>query len=119
MSTENNELEYVVIWEQPKMEPPEFRLYYDETGAVICYTGDKSMTGNYIVIDAQTFAAARPDIKIIDGRISTASPKSVVYKLMPNNDEGVECIADDISIIADSVYDGKTTKWKLKIYELE
>lgn len=119
MSTENNELEYVVIWEQPKMEPPEFRLYYDENGSVICYTGDKSITGNYIVIDAQTFAAARPDIKIIDGRISTASPKSVVYKLMPNNDEGVECIADDISIIADSVYDGKTTKWKLKIYELE
>ncbi len=118
MSAEE-QLEYVVIWEQPKMIPPEFRLYYDENGAVICYTGDNSMTGNYIVIDAQTFAAARPDIKIIDGRISTASPKSVVYKLMPNIDEGVECIADDISIIADSSYHGKTTKWKLKIYELE
>jgi hypothetical protein len=119
MSTEDNQQEYVVIWEQPKMEPPEFRLYYDENGAVICYTGDKSMTGNYIIIDAQTFAAARPDIKVIDGRISTASPKSVVYKLMPNSDEGAECIADDVSIIADSSYDGKTTKWKLKIYELE
>jgi hypothetical protein len=119
MSTEDNQQEYVVIWEQPKMEPPEFRLYYDENGAVMCYTGDKSMTGTYIIIDAQTFAAARPDIKIIDGRISTASPKSVVYKLMPNSDEGAECIVDDVSIIADSSYDGKTTKWKLKIYELE
>jgi hypothetical protein len=38
---------------------------------------------------------------------------------MPNKDEGVECIAEDISIIADSSYDGKTTKWKLNIYELE
>jgi hypothetical protein len=119
MSTEDNQQDYVIIWEQPKLEPPEFRLYYDDKGAVICYTGDKSMTGNYIVIDAQTFAAGRPDIKIIDGRISTASPKAVVYKLMPNRDEGVECIADDISIITDSSYDGKTTKWKLKIYELE
>jgi hypothetical protein len=119
MSTDDNQQDYIVIWEQPKLEPPEFRLYYDDKGAVICYTGDKSMTGNYIVIDAQTFAAARPDIKIIDGKISTVSPKSVVYKLMPNSDEGVECIADDISIVADSAYDGKTTKWKLKIYELE
>ena len=119
MSAEDNQQEYIVIWEQPKMEPPEFRLYYDENGAVIGYTGDKSMTGNYIVIDAQTFAAARPDIKIIDGRISTASPKSVVYKLMPNENEGIECTAEDISIIADSSYDGKKTKWKLNIYELE
>jgi hypothetical protein len=119
MSTDTNQHDHIVIWEQPKLEPPEFRLYYDDKGAVICYTGDKSMTGNYIVIDAQTFAAARPDIKIIDGKISTVSPKSVVYKLMPNRDEGVECIADDISIVTDSSYDGKTTKWKLKIYELE
>ena len=119
MSIEDNQQEYVVIWEQPKMEPPEFRLYYDDKGAVICYTGDKSMTGNYIVIDAQTFAAARPDVRIIDGRISTASAKSVVYKLMPNLNTGVECIAEDISIIADSLYKGKTKKWKLNIYELE
>jgi hypothetical protein len=118
MSAEE-QLEYVVIWEQPKMEPPEFRLYYDENGAVICYTGDKSVTGNYIVIDALTFAAARPDLRVIDGRLSTAGPKSVVYKLMPNKDEGVECIAEDISIISDISYDGKTTKWKLNIYELE
>ena len=33
MSVEDNQLEYIVIWEQPKMEPPEFRLYYDENGA--------------------------------------------------------------------------------------
>jgi hypothetical protein len=100
------------------MEPPEFRLYYDDKGAVICYTGDKSITGNYIIIDAQTFAAARSDIRVIDGKISTASPKSVVYKLMPNKDEGVECIAEDISIVADNLYTGKKTKWKLNIYEL-
>ena len=100
------------------MEPPEFRLYYDDTGAVICYTGDKSIIGNYIVIDAQTFAAARPDVRVIDGRISTASPKSVVYKVMPNIDEGVACVVEDVSIIADSLYKGKTKKWKLNIYEL-
>lgn len=119
MSTTDNQQEYVVIWEQPKMEPPEFRLYYDENGGVICYTGDKLIIGNYIVIDAQTFAAARPDVIVIDGRLSTADPNSVVYKLMPDSNEGTECVTEDISIIADKTYDGKTTKWKLNIYELE
>jgi hypothetical protein len=38
---------------------------------------------------------------------------------MPATDIGVECIAEDISIIADSSYNGQTTKWKLNIYELE
>jgi hypothetical protein len=118
MSTEDNQKDYVIIWEQSVMEPPEFRLYYDANGAVICYTGDKSMTGDYIVIDAQTFAAARPDVRVIDGRISTAGHKSVVYKLMPSKNNGVECIAEDVSIIAESSYEGKTKKWKLTIYEL-
>ena len=99
------------------MEPPEYRLYYDDKGSVICYTGDKSLTGNYIVIDAQTFAEARPDLKIIDGKISTSTPKSVVYKLMPNDNEGVDCHVEDVSIIVDSAYIGQ--KWKLNIYELK
>ena len=119
MSTTDNQQEYIILWEQPKLVPPEFRLYYDEKGNVICYSGDKSMTGNYIVIDALTFAAARPDVIVIDGRLSTVDPKAVVYKLMPDSNEGVECISEDISIIADSSYDGKTTKWNLNIYELE
>ena len=119
MSTDNNKEEFIVIWEQPPLEKPEFRLYYDDKGAVICYTGDKSMVGNYIVIDAQTFAAARPDLRIIDGRISTASPKSVVYKLMPDSIEGVECHPEDISVVVNSTYVGKKQKWKLNIYELD
>jgi len=118
MSTEDNQVEYVVIWEQPKIEPPEFRLYYDENGSVICYTGDKSMNGNYIVIDALTFATARPDVRVIDGRLSTAAPKAVVHKLMPNKNEGVDCIIDNVSIIPDIAYVGEKQKWKLNTYEL-
>jgi hypothetical protein len=47
--------EYILTWEAPKIEPPEFRLYYDEKGNVICYTCEK-LEGNYVIIDAQTFA---------------------------------------------------------------
>lgn len=112
----NSEEEYVIIWEAPKIEPPEFRLYYDDKGKIITYTCDK-IQGNYIVIDAQTYAEARHDLQIIDGKISRAQPNAVVYKLMPDT-EGVACAIEDISIIVDSKYSGKTINWKLNIYEL-
>jgi hypothetical protein len=118
MSTENNQEEYIIIWEAPKIEPPEFRLYYDEHGAVICYTGDKSITGNYIVIDALTFAQARPDVRVIDGKISTVAPNAVVHKLMPHDSVGVDCYSEDISIIVDNNEHTRTQKWKLVTYEL-
>ena len=111
-------VEQVIIFEAPKIEPPEFRLYYSDTGDVICYTSSKREEGgNYIVIDARTYAEARPDIKIIDGKISTAKPNAVVYKLMPS-DDGTACVSEDVSIIAPSNFTGDTTNWKLKIYEL-
>lgn len=114
MTTENEE--YIVIWEAPVIVPPEFRLYYDDKGKVVCYTCEK-LEGNYIVIDARTYAEGRPDLRIIDGKISTVQPSAVVYKLMPG-DQGTECAVEDISIITDSEYKGKTQKWKLNIYEL-
>jgi len=108
--------EHVIIWEAPKLIPPEFRLYYDEHGKVICYTGDKSFEGNYIIIDAMTFAEARPDVRVIDGKVSRFKAEAVVHKLMPNDSEGIACSFDDISIVVDK--NEKHTKWKLKTYEL-
>ena len=113
----NDQEDYVIIWEAPKIVPPELRLYYDDEGKVICYTGDKSIQGKYIVVDTQTFAEARPDVRVIDGKISRVKPNAVVYKLMPDNEEGVSCHPKDISIIVDDQDDHK--KWKLNIYELQ
>ena len=108
--------DYVIIWEAPKLEPPEFRLYYDEKGKVVCYSGDKSLEGNYIVIDAMTFAEARPDVRVIDGKISRVKAEAVVHKLMTNETEGISCSVDDISIIVEE--SEPHVKWKLKTYEL-
>jgi hypothetical protein len=118
MIIKDNKKDYVILWEQPKLEPPEFRLYYDDNGKVLSYSGDKSGTGNYIVIDAITFAAARPDIRVIDNKISTVASNAVVYKLMPNNIEGIDCHPDDVSIVVDNTYTNRTQKWKLITYEL-
>jgi len=112
----SEEKDHVIIWEAPKIVPPEFRLYYDEHGKVLCYSGDKSLEGNYIVIDAMTFAEARPDVRVIDGKVSRFKAEAVVHKLMPNELEGIACSIDDISIIVRS--SEPHTKWKLKTYEL-
>jgi len=107
--------EHVIIWEAPKLETPEFRLYYDEQGKVLCYTGDKSVEGNYIVIDAMTFVEARPDVRVIDGKVSRFNAEAVVHKLMPS-DDGIACSIEDVSIIVEPIE--PHTKWKLKTYEL-
>jgi hypothetical protein len=110
-------MEHVIIWEQEPLAKPEFRLYYDDKGQVVCYTCEKP-EGNYIVIDAATYAIGRPDIRVIDGKISTVQPSAVVSKLV-HGDEGITCAYEDMSIVVDSEYKDKIQKWKLAIYELE
>lgn len=115
--TDTNE-DYIIIWEAPKIVPPEFRLYYDEAGKVITYTCEKP-EGNYIVIDAMTFAAARPDIRVIDGKISTVQAHAIISKLMPDLEEGIDCSLEDISIVLGPGDRIKKQKWKLNTYELK
>lgn len=111
----SNNDEILIIWEAPKIDVPEFRLYYDDAGKVLCYTCEK-IPGNYIVVDAMTFAAARPDIRVIDGRISTVSPEAIISKLIPS-DHGQKCIKGDVSIVVSEDFNGDTSYWKLSTHE--
>ena len=109
-------MEHILIWEAQPIIKPEFRLYYDDKGKVLFYTCDKP-EGKYIVIDANTFAQGRPDIRIVDGKIASVDSGAVVSKLILNI-EGIPCASEDISIVVDKTYDGETNKWKLITYEL-
>ena len=118
--TENEE--YITVWEAPKIEAPEFRLYYKKDGSVDFYTCDKTEVNNYIVIDAGVFAEARPDIKVIDGVISRNRPSAVVQKYKPST-SGILTSIDDISIIIDKTKitkkDAKRVQhWELQINEI-
>lgn len=110
-------MENVTLW-QPAVEPQklEFRLYYDKRGNVLFYSCDK-IDGDYIVIDAKTYAEGRPDLKVIDGKISRANLNSIVSKLVEST-TGISCAEEDVSIIVDETYTGKTINWELKTYEL-
>lgn len=116
MTTEPQE-EYILLWDAPVIVKPEFRLYYDSTGHVISYTCEKP-EGNYVLIDAQTYAEGRPDIRVVDGRIVRISNNAVVSKLVPDKKEGQVCSAEDLSILVSSKSKVKKQKWKLVTYEL-
>lgn len=104
-----------IIWEATVVKPPEFRLYYDDRGSVVCYTTE-SLEGNYIVIDALTFAQSRPDVRVVDGKVAQSFSGAVVSKLYQNID-GIRCATEDMSIVVDDTYQGETTSWKLKTHE--
>lgn len=111
-----NEEGYIVLFEAPKINTPEFRLYYDEKGKVICYTCEK-LSGNYIIIDAITFAQARPDVRVVDGKLTTVVSNAVVSKLMPGA-SGQSCAKQDVSIVVNKDFKGEITNWKMVTYEL-
>jgi hypothetical protein len=111
-----NEEGYIVLFEAPEIKAPEFRLYYDEKGKVICYSCDK-LPGNFIIIDNITFAQARPDVRVVDGKITTVAANAVVSKLMPC-DAGQLTAQDDISLVVGKEFKDKTTNWKMITYEL-
>lgn len=107
----------ITIWEAPKIVPPEFRLYYDEKGNVICYSCEK-LEGNYIVIDKDVYAEGRPDVKVVDGKLVKSYASVVIAKLEIDNTDGIPTTVEDVSILVDNNYNGKTNKWKLNVYEL-
>lgn len=114
MSEENKD--YVLLFEAPKIDPPQFRLYYDEnTGNVLFYTCEK-LEGKYIIVDSVTFACARYDVKVVNGKLVSTNPAHSTGKLV-HDTSGTLCSKEDISIIAKNI--GPDTQyWKLKIYEL-
>ena len=87
---------------------PEFRLYYDETGSVLFYSCEKH-EGNFITIDAQTYAECRHDIKIIEGKIVKVTSIAIISKLVQSV-QGTSCHKDDVSIIS---FDN-AINWKIK-----
>jgi hypothetical protein len=108
----NNEEEYVIVWEAPELVKPEFRLYYDNRGSVLFYTCEKP-DGDYIVIDSLTFAEARPDIKVVDGRIVRDGSSTLSSRLHLDT-EGTLCEAEDVSVITEA----HGQYWKLKTVSL-
>ncbi len=92
----------------------EFRVYYDDKGNILCYTCEE-LEGNYLVIDSETYAAARPELKVIDGELVKLKSVIRVSKLIPA-DKGTKCTKENIGIVVSDEYDSITV-WNKKEYE--
>lgn len=90
----------------------EFRLYYDDTGKVLCYTCEKLSGSNYIVIDGDTYHQCRPDVYVIDGKIVRQNQMTIIRKLKPSNN-GISCSVDDVSMITTE----NSVNWELHTSE--
>lgn len=112
----DNQEEYILIWEAPKIEAPEFRLYYKEDGSVDFYTCEKP-EGNFIVVDQQTYAEGRQDVKVIDGKVARIRPHTIIQKLVKSS-KGQKTELDDVSVVITT--DSKVKDyayWELATYE--
>jgi hypothetical protein len=108
--------EEFLVFEAPKITPPTLRLYYDDNGKVITYTCE-DLEGNFIIVDPQTFAESRYDVRVINGKLSKVNPSLVIYKMKPDEFEGTSCASEDICVLVPDDYPNKQL-WKLHAYEL-
>jgi hypothetical protein len=105
------------VFEAPKIIQPEFRLYHDDNGNVLFYSSENvNHPHKYIVIDAMTYAASRPDVQVIDGKVVRKKANKFTSKYVKSN-EGIKCLSDDINIIATN--EKNITTWKFEVYEIE
>jgi hypothetical protein len=95
------------------MDELEFRLYYNVNGEVLFYSCEQP-EGNYIVVDASTYAECRHDLKIFNGSI-VRNILGSVYKLV-HGDTGLACASEDISFVVDSTYTNMI-KWGIESYD--
>jgi hypothetical protein len=95
-----------------ELEKPEFRLYYNEDGSIICYSCEK-LSGNYIIIDAQTYAECRQNVIVDDCKIEIIKPLLMMQKLVEST-LGTRCAIEDINIVVSDDYSGNTIQWEMK-----
>ena len=93
----------------------EYRLYYDELGNILYYTCEKP-EGIYLVIDAQTYAESRYDIKVVDGIIVKLNSALSISKLELSK-SGTKCPIEDVSIVINDDYNEKINYWSYKHVE--
>lgn len=101
--------ENLTPWEPPRVF---FRLYYDANGCPITYTMD-DLPGDYIEIDAQTYALQPRDVKIVNGKLIFVNTKTS-QKLTPSN-IGTPCHVHDVCVVVPKQL--PNTKWNLTNYD--
>ena len=104
---------WLILHSAPEPKPISYRLYYTDKGHPIIYSMDE-LAGNYIEVDAETYALAPFNVRIVDNKIVYIKPVRTITKLQPSN-SGTACSPHDVSIVVDESQ--PHTKWNKIINE--
>lgn len=99
-----------ILHDAPEIKPVFYRLYHDEQGHPIAYSMD-DLPGNYIEIDAETYARSSGQVRVINGQLVEIEKHSVQLKLKPSADQGFCCHPWDVCVIVDEYSPHR--KWKM------
>jgi len=95
----------------PEPQPVVLKLYYDDAGNPIEYTSE-TRDGNYIEVDAETFAIRSMRVRVENGVLKHLPPATYVNKLQPS-DSGTLCHLRDVAVVTKDT----GTYWKRSTYE--
>ena len=111
-----NETEFLrILAEAPETLVPSYRLYYNDAGDPVLYTME-DRPGTYVEVDADTYARAPFNVRVVDGQLQYVKPKISVHKLKPNASVGVPCDPRDVCVV---VPEHKPhVKWNMETNEI-
>lgn len=96
----------------PEPQPVFWRLYYSADGSPLHYSME-DLPGDYIEIDAETYARGDLWVRVIDGKICRVN-RFTVQKLV-RSDQGTQCHANNVAVIDPN----SNTMWSKQIYGYE
>lgn len=102
---------WAVLAAMPEPQPVFYRLYHNQ-GVPVCYSMEH-MPGDYVEIDAETFARSPSNVRVRDGKLVEQQWKTT-SKLVPS-DTGTPCHPEDICIVVDPRFEHQC--WSKKTYE--
>lgn len=96
----------------PEPQPVFWRLYHNAEGYPICYSMEH-LPGNYIDVDAETFARGDMRVRVIDNKLKLIKPVWG-HKLVPT-DQGTACHPNNVAVVVNNNQQHQC--WSKKIYE--
>jgi len=99
----------------PEAKTISYRLYYDTDGVPTMYTMD-DLPGDYIEVDAETYARSPFSVRVVNQQLVYVRPKLRVHKLTPDT-TGTACDPRDVCVV---VTEQKPyIRWKMKTNETD
>jgi hypothetical protein len=112
--TTENFLKVMSEFNWPDPEPVFYRLYYDQTGMLVCYSME-DLPGTYVEIDQATYALSLPNVRVVDKKIVILKQSAAVSKLQPS-DTGTPCDPCDVCVVTK---DKPYIYWSIKTHEID